>query len=158
MTFKGSISDIVPHDAPMLLLDRFVRSDENTLVAEVDIGGNTPFFEAGSGVPSYVGMEYMAQAIAAFNGLKDYRLGQAVKPGFLLGSRNVTLNKPYFEEGCTVSITVTVSFNDGEMAVFDGSVQVGDDVVASARINAFQPKNPEKFIQTAREQHSSSAV
>ncbi|OUR80063.1 hypothetical protein A9Q83_02195 [Alphaproteobacteria bacterium 46_93_T64] len=153
MSETKSIADIVPHDPPMVLLDRLVSSNETSLVAEVNITGTTPFFEPNYGVPAYVGVEYIAQAISAHNGLKDTQKGQEVKPGFLLGSRKIELNCPYFKEGQTLIVSVKVSFNDGEMAVFDGEILLEKEVIVSARINAFQPENPFDYIETVKQQH-----
>lgn len=116
MAFTGSIVDIVPHDLPMLLLDRYIRSDDMELVAEVDIHENCPFFKPKAGVPSYVGVEYIAQAISAFNGLSDFLSNKKVTPGFLLGSRKAELLIPWFKTGNTVTVIIEESFNDGEMA------------------------------------------
>jgi len=150
MEFKGKIADIVPHDPPMVLLDHFVSADDNGLIAEVFITDASPFYQDGQGVPAYVGVEYIAQAISAFNGLTNYLSNKAVKPGFLLGSRKVDLKCPYFPLGATLKIAVNVSFNDGEMAVFDGEIRVEDEVVVTARINAYQPEDPMHFIELAQ--------
>lgn len=153
MTFEGDIADIMPHDPPMVLLDRYVTSDKASLIAEVHITASSPFFEAGLGVPSYIGIEYIAQAISAFNGLTAFSEKRELKPGFLLGSRNVSLKVPYFPVGKTVCVSINVSFNDGEMAVFDGEISLDGDVIVQARINAFQPADPMAYIQTVQEQH-----
>lgn len=153
MAFDGDISDIMPHDPPMVLLDRYMKSDKTSLVAEVDITVSSPFFEAGLGIPTYLGIEYIAQAISAFNGLAAFSEKSEIKPGFLLGSRNITLKIPHFPVGKTVCVSINVSFNDGEMAVFDGEVSLEGDVIVQARINAFQPADPMAYIQTVQKQY-----
>ncbi len=151
--FKGSISDLLPHDAPMVLLDRYISSGEDELVAEVDISSATMFCTPEKGVPAYVGVEYIAQAVSAFNGLTDWQSGERVRPGFLLGSRKVDLLSDYFPIGSTLTVQVRMSFNDGEMVVFDGQIFMDDTVIVKARLNAYQPENPEEFIKSAQEQY-----
>lgn len=151
MTFKGSIKDIVPHDPPMVLLDRYISSDDVSLIAEVDISETSAFFEPGQGVPAYVGIEYIAQAISAFNGLSDYTQGKPVQLGFLLGSRKVEISQAYFAPQSTITVSVRVSFNDGEMAVFDGEILCAGDVLVKGRINAFQPAEPMNYIKLDQE-------
>ena len=142
MAFTGSIGDILPHDMPMILLDRYVSSTDTGLIAEVIISEDTPFFTENAGVPAYIGVEYIAQAIAAFNGLKDLNRGATVQPGFLLGSRKVDLKVDHFPLGSSVTVNVDTSFNDGEMAVFDGTITMNDKLVVSGRINVYQPADP----------------
>ncbi len=142
MSFKGAIGDILPHDMPMILLDRYVSSTDIGLTAEVVISEETPFCDSPSGVPAYIGVEYIAQAIAAFNGLKDLNEGAEVQPGFLLGSRKVNMNCDYFPVGSTLTVNVETSFNDGEMAVFDGAVTMNGNTVVDGRINVYQPADP----------------
>jgi predicted hotdog family 3-hydroxylacyl-ACP dehydratase len=146
MSADYNIVELLPHDPPMVLLDQYVSSTETELVAQTDIRPDSQFFSAGNGVPAYIGIEYIAQAVSAFNGLQDKKTGKAVQPGFLLGSRKVELFTDYFALGTTLDIQVVTSFNDGEMAVFDGLVSHQGDVLVKARINA--------FIKTAQSQMS----
>ncbi|MBE7636510.1 3-hydroxylacyl-ACP dehydratase [Sneathiella sp. P13V-1] len=146
MSFKGPIGDILPHDMPMILLDRYVSSTETGLTAEVIITEDAPFFSEGNGVPAYIGVEYIAQAIAAFNGLKDLKNGTEVQPGFLLGSRKVELKCDHFPLDSRPVVKVETSFNDGEMAVFDGTVTLNDKIVVNGRINVYQPADPSLML------------
>ncbi len=154
MSTDYNIVDLLPHDPPMVLLDRYVSSNETELRAQVNITADSQFYDAKGGVPAYVGIEYIAQAVSAFNGLQDKEAGKKVQPGFLLGSRKVELFTDYFALGSVLDIQVTTSFNDGEMAVFDGLVSHQGAVLVKARINAFQPKDPMAFIQSAQSQIS----
>ena len=45
--FDGHIFDLLPHDPPMVLLDRYVSSGEMELIAEVDIASDTMFCQPG---------------------------------------------------------------------------------------------------------------
>ena len=60
------VKELLPHDPPMVLLDRVTSYDESTLTAEVDISTESMFC-GDDGVPGWVGVEYMAQAVAAQN-------------------------------------------------------------------------------------------
>ena len=53
----------------------------------VCIGEDSMFFEPPHGVPGYVGLEYIAQTIAAHGGLRARAVGEPVRIGFLLGTR-----------------------------------------------------------------------
>ncbi|MEP3486792.1 MAG: 3-hydroxylacyl-ACP dehydratase [Sneathiella sp.] len=135
----------------MVLLDRFVAATESALEAEVHITEGSPFYCPEKGVPAYVGIEYIAQAISAYNGLLSYQNNEKIELGFLLGSRRVDLKCAYFPVGSILSILVNVSFNDGEMAVFDGTIILDGQAVVTGRINAYQPKNPRQLIKLTQE-------
>ena len=62
------IVELVPHRPPMLLLDRVLSYDGECVVCETVLEHDSPFVEQGH-VPALVGIEYMAQTIAAGAGL-----------------------------------------------------------------------------------------
>src|SRR5688572_26717078 len=92
------ISSLVPHARPMVLLDRVICADEESLSAEVSIRSDSLFCTA-EGVGAWVGLEYMAQAVAAYAGYVAHLRGEAVKIGFLLGTRRYDCNRPFFSVG-----------------------------------------------------------
>ena len=85
------IRDLLPHSGPMVLLDRLVAADDESLCAEVRIRADSLFFVDG-GVGGWVGLEYMAQAIGAFAGYRARLRGEPVRIGFLLGTRRYECN------------------------------------------------------------------
>jgi predicted hotdog family 3-hydroxylacyl-ACP dehydratase len=91
---------LLPHRGPMLLLTRAVGMEGGEFVAEVDISPASAFYDAAAGgVPAYVGVEYMAQAVAAYNGLEGRERGLEPKAGFLLGTRDYACAVPAFAAG-----------------------------------------------------------
>ena len=65
-----AIDEFIVHRPPMRLLDRIISISENDALAETVVRSDNPFFEPGRGLPAYVGLEMMAQAIAAIDGRK----------------------------------------------------------------------------------------
>ena len=86
MTTFPPIEALVPHKPPMLLLDRVLSYSTDYVSCEVEIRVDSPFVRDGV-VPAIVGLEYMAQCVAAFAGLSARHKGEAPRIGFLLGSR-----------------------------------------------------------------------
>ena len=72
------IHSLVPHSGAMSLLGRFVDADEESLRAEVNITQDTMFCVDGA-VGAWVGVEYMAQAVAAHAGWCARRRGEPVR-------------------------------------------------------------------------------
>ena len=151
------IDRLVPHSATMLLLDRVVAADTDTLQAEVRITPQSLFAEA-DGVGSWIGIEYMAQAVAAFAGY--HRLGydaersdtdtppKPAKIGFLLGSRRYTTHCGYFALGSQLRIHVLRLLQaDNGLGSFDCFIEADGARLASATLTVFQPPDLTTFLQ-----------
>lgn len=137
------ISELVMHAKPMLLIDRAVIATETSMTAEIDISANSMFCVPSKGVPGYVGIEYIAQTIAAYSGWRARKTNPEAIPrvGYLLGSRKVTLSREWLPLHHTLSVYVSNVFEDGEMGVFDGEIRLGEEILVAARINVYQPKD-----------------
>lgn len=141
------ISHIVPHAGAMSLLDRAVAGGDDWLAAEVDIREGGLFFD-GRGVGGWVGVEYMAQAVAAWAGWQARQRGEAPKVGFLLGTRRYDCARPCFLPGETLRVTVKREFQaDNGLGQFDCRIEIGEDVVATAALTVFEPQDAESFLK-----------
>ena len=96
----------------MLLLSRVVSWDAGSLVGEVDVAINSPFAEPGLGVPRWVGLEYMAQAVGALDGIRLREAGRPILPGYLLGTRRLDDIGGYFADSARLRITVQEILQD----------------------------------------------
>lgn len=145
-----NLNDVLPHEAPMILISRLISHGLNGCVCEVDINQDSAFFDTDkNGVPSYIGTEYMAQTIAAYAGATALDAGDSVKIGFLLGSRKYEIKIPIFNCGDTVKISVEKLIDDESgLSVFDCSItNVQGELFAAAKINVFQPEDPISFLR-----------
>jgi len=146
---KYTIADVLPHKNPMILIDEIGEYDDETCVAQVTITPKSPFYDSNKqGVPSYIGCEYMAQAIAGFAGAQALDIKKPVQIGFLLGSRKYKTFRPYFHLNETLTITLKELYReDSGLRVFDCEIVDQEKVViAQANINVYQPNDPESFI------------
>lgn len=133
----------------MVLISRLVSYDFKKALCEVDIGSESPFYqESLSGVASYVGIEYMAQSIAAYAGALALDKGEDVKIGFLLGSRKFQTFQTHFESGKTYQIEVEELYKeDSGLSVFECSIQLEEAMLAVAKVNVFLPDSVESFVK-----------
>ena len=106
MSRNWSPAEVLPHRPPMQLLTRVVSWGPDDLVAEVDVSADCAFAESGFGIPRWVGLEYMAQAVAALDGVRLREAGRHVPPGYLLGTRRLDQTDGYFQTGATLRIRV----------------------------------------------------
>ena len=148
MKVTYSVADLVPHSGKMSLLSTIVDYGDEWLQAEVNITLDSMFADA-HGVPAWVGLEYMAQTIAAWAGLQERLNGGMPKIGLLLGSRKYICNTDYFAWGQTLILNVHVEMRaENGLDVFNCEIR-GKDIEASALVNVFQPDDAEKFLAGA---------
>lgn len=145
------VADLLPHSGALVLLDRIVAADDESLTATAQVTADG-LYNQGDTVPAWVSMEYMAQAVAAFAGLEPYHKGETIPLGFLLGSRRVEFNRPSFSVGSVITVTVKkILQDDSGMAVFE-CLLTGEDthaqgIQASARLNLYQPTDSDAFLR-----------
>ncbi|WP_125721303.1 3-hydroxylacyl-ACP dehydratase [Pseudoalteromonas rubra] len=145
------IESLLAHREPMILIDKLIAHEEDTAECSVEITSDSLFLQA-QGVPSYIGIEYMAQAIAAFAGAKALARGEAVEVGFLLGSRKYQTSCPFFKLGVQLTIMVKeLHREESGLGVFECQILEQERLLASAKVNVFQPKDPESFIRSTDE-------
>ena len=141
------IRSLVPHAGPMLLLDRVVSADADNLLAEVRIRSDSLFCNA-DGVGVWVGIEYMAQAIAAWAGYIARSRGEPVKLGFLLGTRRYECSRPIFVIGSLLQVHVRRVFQDESgLGSFECYIDDEQGRVATATVTVFQPHNVNDFLE-----------
>ena len=129
----------------MCLLDTLVEYDDNSLVAQVKITHDSCFITE-HGVPSWIGIEYMAQAIAAYGGIIDRNKGRDVTIGFLVGTRKYTCNQAYFPIGSHITVHITKELeSDNGLNTFSCRI-TEENISAEANINVFQPNDVDAFL------------
>jgi len=150
------IADFVPHRGSMLLLDRLVDCDEVHGTAEVSISRRSSFYLPGRGVPAYVGVEYMAQAVAAFDGAQRRAAGAGPAIGFLLGTRQFRSTRSYFRDGERLTVRVTMIYRDGPLGSFDCAIELGGETCCTATLNVYRPGEGEAMapMDGDRENHA----
>jgi predicted hotdog family 3-hydroxylacyl-ACP dehydratase len=141
--YAGSIpmSQLLPHAAPMILIDEVLERGEASLKAGITVRADSIFFEAGRGIPAHVAIEWMAQTCGAFVGAEALEWGLPVRLGMLLGTREFRCDVPWFKDGEHLTVSVTLIFRDEEMGAFDCAVARAADgeVLAKATLTLYQP-------------------
>lgn len=105
------VAQLVPHCGRALLIDAVLEATPDSIRVTAHISRAHPYFVAGHGVPSWVGIELMAQAAAAHAGLNARRSHGAPRGGMLLGTRRYRAKVAYFAEGAQLEIFVRREFN-----------------------------------------------
>lgn len=141
--------DLLPHRDPLLLLDNCLAADHEHVVSDVTIRADSLYCRA-TGVPSWVGIEYMAQTIGLYSGLELLADNQPPRVGFLLGTRKYTTSISSFPIGMRILIKATALIKEeGGLSVFDCQICDAletDNILAKARIKGYLPTNVEQFM------------
>lgn len=144
---KIPMAELLPHEAPMVLLDRVLSFDESSLVAQVRIRPDSMFC-TDVGVPGWIGIEYMAQAVAAHAGMKALQRGKAPVIGYLLGTRAYRGEIGTFPVGTRLTVHVEVIFVEQSLGAFACRIET-DRTIASATINVYQPSEDQsEFVDS----------
>jgi len=128
------VRELVPHSGPMLLIDTLTGATDVSLQASCVVRNDGLFNLADGRVPAMTMVEYMAQTVAAFAGVRATGNGERVKPGLLLGARNFTSSVAFLTPGDQLDISVTLVIESvNGLAVFDCEIR-GDNVHATTRL------------------------
>lgn len=143
--------DYVPQAAPMLLLERLVSADEETLVATACFRPGS-LFERDGRVGSWVALECIAQAVAAWAGYHGRLRGQAPRVGFLLGTSRFECARPWIPVDAPLRVEVRkeIQMDDG-LGQFTGQLLADGAYIASAAVTVFGPKDPQVVLGGRRE-------
>ncbi|MBB3194246.1 ApeP family dehydratase [Roseateles terrae] len=141
------MAELVPHAGAMRLLDRVLEAEDERLVAEVRVPEDGLFSRDG-GVDAWVGIEYMAQAVAAWAGWRGRREGQTPRIGFLLGTRRYRTAVARYAAGQVLQVEVRRTYQaDNGLGQFDCQIRAGETELASATITVFGPEDPSEFLK-----------
>lgn len=144
--FPYAVQALLPQSHRMVLIDRVVEADDSHIVVELTVRDDGLFSTPEHSVPAWVGLEYMAQAVAAFAGYQRRLRGLEIDLGFLLGTRFYQSSAGHFACGCRLRVRaekIIEAAND--MVVFDCCLQ-GDGVEATSKLNLLTPLDSKKFL------------
>lgn len=136
------IAPFVPHRHGMCLLDTLLEVGDEYLHAEVTPRRDDLFADS-DGIPGWVGLEWLAQAVAAWAGVQAVEGGGAPLIGFLLGTRRYHCQTPQFAFDQPVRIEVELDFRaDNGLGAFRGRLLDGEgQKIATTTLNVFQPES-----------------
>ncbi|MGE8702793.1 MAG: 3-hydroxylacyl-ACP dehydratase [Achromobacter sp.] len=141
------IASLLPHAGDMILLDTVIRYDADSLTARAVIRPG-PYSLPDGSLPPWLGMELMAQAVGAWAGCQARQANEAVKLGFLLGTRRYECHDASLPAGAELTVHVERGLIDASgMSVFECVLRDDARVVARARLNVYQPRDPTILMQ-----------
>ena len=129
------------------MVDHLLESDADSVTLSATIRMDNLFADA-HGVPAWVGIEYMAQAIAAWAGCRALAREESVKIGFLLGTRRYDSHCQHFAFGAQLRIEARRElFGENGLGMFSCRILEGDSELARANVSVFEPPDPAAFLE-----------
>jgi predicted hotdog family 3-hydroxylacyl-ACP dehydratase len=143
------IIDLLPHQGVMVLLDRLVAVEEDFCACETVVRASGMFHAKSGGLPAYMGVELMAQTIAALSGYQLWRAGRPIEPGFLIGAPQWVSRTGAFAPGSRLRIEARCVWGDTELMRFSCRILAWPEgeSLQEGEINVFKPKNVGEFLK-----------
>jgi len=98
------IESLMPHRDPVVLLDRILRHDSESTDVLVSIAKQKWLKNEDGSVCGSLAVEYMAQCVAAHEGLLALDEGRPPPKGFLVGVTGLNLEVPKFDADAELRI------------------------------------------------------
>ncbi|MFT3921060.1 MAG: hypothetical protein QM778_00865 [Myxococcales bacterium] len=141
MTAYLPIEELLPHDAPMLWLDRVLFREGDEIRCALEIRQEHVFVEDGA-VEPVVSIEWMAQTVGALVGIFDRSKEQNVRPGYLIAIPEATFEVDSFKVGDQLVVEAKRVWGDDELASFECSVALEGQSVAKAQLSVYRRALP----------------
>ena len=145
---KYPIEKVLPHAHPMILVDSLLSYSETTGSCLVRISPKSVFYnEKHSAVPSCVGIEYLAQTIAAYASAIKLDEGNKVKVGFLVSAKHYKASVSHFDNGDELVTQVSRIFKEPNgLGAFECAIKRNEEILVEATINVFEPEDATEFV------------
>lgn len=132
--------DYLFHRSPMLLLENVREVSANAVTCTVAL--NSPLlapFKEPQGLPSYFGIELMAQTVGIWSGYHDKCSGRAAASGgLILSVRAFSAQSPFLTGSAELIITMQQLLQDGSYASFEGTITHAGQEWARGRLSLCQ--------------------
>ncbi len=139
------IQDLLPHRGQMALLSKVLRFAPPLMEVEAVVPEDGLFGVDGNAhqgeMPSWIGIELMAQGAAAYIGLLARMEGRTpAQAGYLLGTRKFTAQVNTFPAHAVLRVQTEIIYRDASgLGSFACKIFKDDVVLAEATINVYEP-------------------
>ena len=136
------VAEIVPHRGRMVLLERVLEHAANATACALSIDAQKLFVQGDGSIGSWVGIEYMAQCVAAHAGMIARAAGEQPRVGYLVSSRRLRFHAPRFVPGQELRVSAAQLWGGHEgMVSFQCRVEDARSgaLLVEGRLNCYLP-------------------
>jgi len=131
---------LVPHQAPLLLIDTVLEADAEHCTSSTRVDGRAWYADPEGAMPAWFGLELMAQTIAAYSGQRNRARGLAPKYGYLLGTREYRSEVAAFPAGAVLEVEARVHYSDAlGLSAFACELRRDGALLAHAILKVYEP-------------------
>jgi len=141
MSSYPPIRDLIPHAAPMILIDAMTHWEDGKAEARAQIRELAPFVEDGK-VESVVTIEYMAQTVAACLGYQALLGGSGVRVGMIIAVKRFTAHQGPLYVGDKVDIVAKRIRGNDMLSHFDCQVVRAGEPFSEAVLTLYHAEKP----------------
>lgn len=145
------IEDVIAHRGDMLLLERLCAADAESCSAEYTPRRDAWYADAAGNMPAWIGIELMAQTVAAYVGMSKRSTDLPPKQGVLLGTRSYKPLQASFAAGRCLRMEARMSFQDANgLGAFECSIAAADEprlLLANAVLKVYEPEDFDAFMK-----------
>lgn len=136
------ISELIPHRAPMILLQKVLSFDETHMTCLVDLKASL-IFSNDDEIDAIIATEWMAQTVGAFVGAQKRSSGQPPRIGFIIGARKVDFHVSKVNKDSVLHASVKPVWVDKASGSFNCSVTdiLNNKVVAEGSLTVHEPEH-----------------
>ena len=140
----AELLSLLPHRSPMLLIDEVVSVSDTESRANLMIDSRSAFFVANSGVPAWIGIEYMGQTAALIAGFQLKAGIIAPHVGLLLGTRKYHSDIEWFTPSqrlqirCQQAAAMQNTLATFQCAIHDRSLPIETAPLATAAVTVYR--------------------
>lgn len=124
------ITELVPHQAPMLALEALTEWSPGRARARLTVRADSMFARDGV-VDAVVCLEYMAQTVAACLGQEAYNGGGSVRVGMVIACRQMQLERPALRLGEVLTTEAARIRGTDSLSHFEALVRDADGAVVA---------------------------
>ena len=137
MFLPTDVGRVIPHKAPMLLIDQLLEVRERASVSEMTVRDDMIFVDENGHLDEASYPEIISQAGAAQEGFRRFGGRNPLIKGFLLGIKNLEIMGDAFV-GDTLRIALYKKTRFGDFGILNGEVYKGEELIACGEIKVWQ--------------------
>lgn len=145
----------LPHGVPMVMVQNVHLVDNEHCICSVQVSRDgilAPFLNSQYALPNFYCIELMAQTIGVWSGYHGIQSQRPPQLGMLLGGRALKTTVTQFPEHSQLIIKASLVLADAKLANFDCQIMLGEQCVASGKLNVYEPDQAEltKLLSLSR--------
>lgn len=131
-------AELIPHGPAAVFLDRVLARTEIDIECEVVPGTRDGDYREDGVIPAEMGIEYMAQAVAAYAGLSA-SAERRREVGYIIAVRSLQIRTRGFQLGQALIVRATREWGESHLARFAASIERDGEILTSASLSVFRP-------------------